>query len=70
MLIERRASGRSSAHFPLGAAVVARPATVGRPIVGTVVGIVGTFTITVLAGDLEIVVDTEDCADPSSVGPT
>lgn len=37
MLLARRASPRHAHHFPVGTEVIARPATVSRPIDGVVV---------------------------------
>ena len=65
MLIERRASGRCSAQFPPGTVVTARPRTVSRPLAGTVVAALDAYTISVRVGDLEVAIDTEDCADPT-----
>lgn len=63
MYIARRQSGRASIHFPLGSQVVARPATVSKPIAGLVVATAEPYTLTVSAYGFEIAVDVEDCVE-------
>ena len=61
MFIPRRASDRRATDFPVGSHVIARPATVAKPIAGVVVAISGAYTLTVSARGVEVAVDVEDC---------
>jgi hypothetical protein len=51
--------------FHIGTLVHARPATVPRPIRGTVVETSGTYTVVVDASGLHIAIDVEDCEIPA-----
>ena len=65
MLLERRVSPRRAHHFPIGAAVVARPPTVSRPINGVIVGFDNQYTLVLNTGTSTIAVDVEDCETPA-----
>jgi hypothetical protein len=69
VLIARRGSGRQATDFPVGTRVLAQPATVSRRIAGTVVDVVGPYTLVVEEGGIEIVIDVEDCAAVPSLHP-
>ena len=60
MIIDRRRSDRCASDFPIGTPVLAKPATVSRPIRGTVVATSGAHTVIIDASGLEIAVDVED----------
>lgn len=51
--------------FHLGILVRARPATVPRPIHGTIVETSGSYTVVVHASGLHIAIDLEDCETPA-----
>jgi hypothetical protein len=61
MLLARRASPRRAHHFPVGTEVIARPATVSRPLDGVVVELDNQYTLVVNTGTATIAVDVEDC---------
>lgn len=64
MYIARRESDRGTTQFPVGSYVIARPATVSKPIAGVVVATSEPYTLTVSAYGVEIAVDVEDCLWP------
>jgi hypothetical protein len=70
MLIARRASARRAHHFPVGTEVIARPATVSRPIDGVVVAFDNQYTLVLKTGTARIAVDVEDCEAVTRIDPS
>lgn len=65
MFIAPRKSGRRAADFHIGTFVLARPATLPRPIQGTVVATSGAYAVVVETSGLHIAIDVEDCEAPA-----